>query len=150
MITERRTMSRDRRRAENGSRSLTSRYDGDNDELPRHYAWYNKNSGDLLQRAGTKKPNDLGLFDAQGNCFTWRMETLANYPATVVSQAVEGKENDLVVNSTLSRVPRGGGFHSQASNVRSSYRLIVVPTTRFHNFGFRPSRTLVPKRVRKK
>ena len=60
--------------------AVTSRYYGETEELLGYYAWYAKNSHDLLQQVGTKKPNDLGLFDVQGNCLTWCQEHIDDYP----------------------------------------------------------------------
>jgi formylglycine-generating enzyme required for sulfatase activity len=54
--------------------AVTSRYFGETEELLEKYAWYERNSNKMLWRVGTKKPNDFGLFDVQGNCFTWCQE----------------------------------------------------------------------------
>lgn len=96
-----------------------------------------------MQRVGTKKPNDLGLFDAQGNCFTWCQGPFDAYPVAESDQAVDDKEVEhLAVVGTKSGVLRGGSFSFQASNVRSAYRLYYVPTYRANNIGFRLARTL--------
>lgn len=121
--------------------ATTSRYYGETDELLGSYAWYTTNTKDLLQRVGLKKPNDLGLFDVQGNCFTWCQEAYVDYPAG--EQVVEDTEGDIVVIGTVSRVLRGGSFDVRASYVRSAYRGFTVPTYRV-NGGFRPSRTFIP------
>jgi len=106
------------------------------------YAWYTKSSNNVLMPVGKKKPNDLGLFDVQGNCFTWCQDAYKEYPAASGDEAVEDKEGELVFNSTRSRVLRGGSFLFQASLVRSSYRNSNVPPVRSSSFGFRPARTL--------
>ena len=89
--------------------STTSRYYGETDELLGHYAWYTKNTGDRLQRVGMKKPNDFGLFDVQGNCFTWCQEPYRQYPKAEGNEPVEDSEvppEDLAVISTDHRVLR--------------------------------------------
>jgi formylglycine-generating enzyme required for sulfatase activity len=125
----------------------TSRYYGETDELLTHYAWYTKNSGDRLRRVGLKKPNEFGLFDAQGNCFTWCQEPYGEYPKAEDEGVVEDKEVDkdkLSVTSTISRVLRGGSFSVQPSDVRSSGRVSYVPTNRNSANGFRAARTFTP------
>ena len=65
--------------------SVTSRYYGETEELLPKYGWYNKNGRDRSWPVGSKKPNDLGLFDVNGNVFTWCQERIQS-----VSQ-VKGK-----------------------------------------------------------
>ena len=126
------------------SGAATSRYYGETDELLGQYAWYTKSSGDSLQRVGLKKPNDFGLFDVQGNCFTWCQEPYDAYPEAGGDKAVEDKEGKLVVISTNSRVLRGGSFAGLPSLVRSANRNDFVPAYRNYSVGFRPSRTFIP------
>ncbi len=61
--------------------ALTSRYYGETEELLPKYAWYQKNSQERTWPVGSLKPNDLGLFDVQGNVFTWCQESYKAYPA---------------------------------------------------------------------
>jgi formylglycine-generating enzyme required for sulfatase activity len=120
--------------------AVTARYFGETDELLAKYAWYNKNSQDRSWPVGSLKANDLGLFDVQGNVFTWCQERFKAYPEG--NKATEDTEDDLVVTSTDSRVLRGGSFITPASLVRSACRSDYVPTNRYTNIGFRPARTL--------
>ena len=60
--------------------ALTSRYYGETEDLLPKYAWYLKNSQERTWPVGSLKPNDLGLFDVQGNVFTWCQEKLKTYP----------------------------------------------------------------------
>jgi formylglycine-generating enzyme required for sulfatase activity len=123
----------------------TSRYYGETEELLTHYAWYMKNSGDRLQRVGLKKPNDFGLFDVQGNCFTWCQEGYDVYPKAERNEAVadtEVTEDKKVAKSILTGVLRGGSFFNLASNVRSAYRINSAPSYRHFVNGFRAARTL--------
>jgi formylglycine-generating enzyme required for sulfatase activity len=123
--------------------ALTSRYYGETEELLPKYAWYDKNSQERTWPVGSLKPNDLGLFDVQGNLFTWCQESYKQYPAGKGDEAVEDQEDGLVVTSTDSRVLRGGSFLSRASVVRSANRFDSVPTLRNYSVGFRPARTLL-------
>jgi formylglycine-generating enzyme required for sulfatase activity len=94
---------------------------------------------------GSKKPNDLGLFDLHGNVYTWCQESYeGDYPASKNGEGIEDKEGELSIKSTVSRVLRGGAFTTQASFVRSAYRFRGVPTLRNAIVGFRPARTFTP------
>jgi len=116
--------------------ALTARYYGETEELLPKYAWYNKNSQQQPWPVGSLKPNDLGLFDAQGNVFTWCQESYDT------DWGVDDREDALSIIPTTGRVLRGGSFSYRASVVRSSYRYIMVPSARTASYGVRPSRTL--------
>ncbi len=122
--------------------ALTSRYYGEMNELLPKYAWSFKNSQARTWPVGSLKPNDLGLFDAQGNVYTWCQERYKEYPAGKGGGAVEDQEDELVVTSTDRRVVRGGSFSDPASHVRSAFRDLTVPTDRDLMLGFRLARTL--------
>ena len=129
------------------SGAATSRYFGETDELMSAYVWYTKNANESVQRVGQKKPNDLGLFDVQGNCFTWCQETYKEYPKLIGDAAVEDKEvakDELVVINTVSRVLRGGSYRSVASVVRSALRTESMPSDEYNNGSFRLARTVPP------
>jgi formylglycine-generating enzyme required for sulfatase activity len=123
--------------------SVTSRYYGETEDLLVNYAWYFRNSNALHPPVGTKKPNDLGLFDVQGNCWTWCQEPRENYPGAEGDNAVEDQEvKELVVRGTQVRALRGGSFTNPASFVRSANRDNAVPSNRLNIIGFRLARTL--------
>jgi formylglycine-generating enzyme required for sulfatase activity len=129
------------------AKALTSRYFGETDDLLRNYAWYRENSGDLLQRVGGKKPNDFGLFDTQGNCFTWCQDPLGDYLGARDDEVVEDKElpkDKLAIIGTHLRVLRGCSYFNAASNLRSSQRGGEPPTNGGDFFGVRPARTIKP------
>ena len=122
----------------------TSRYYGETEEMLGQHAWYTKNAREMPWPVGLKKPNDLGLFDAEGNCLTWCQEAYSAYPSAEGKAVIEDKEGALAVVGTVSRVLRGGSFIDQASFLRSSNRDNYAPSNRSDNNGFRPSRTLLP------
>jgi formylglycine-generating enzyme required for sulfatase activity len=122
--------------------AVTSRYFGETEELLPKYAWYTKNSKEQTWPVGSLKPNDLGLFDVQGNAYTWCQESYKDYPTGKGEEAAEDKEDELVISPTQSRVLRGGSFLSRASYLRSATRLCYVPSYRYDDFGFRVARTL--------
>ena len=124
--------------------AVTARYFGETDELLPKYAWYQQNSQEKTWPVGSLKPNELGLFDVQGNVFTWCQESVKAYPSVKGEEIAEDREDILVVTSTISRVLRGGSFFNKASSLRSASRLVNVPTMRSFSFGFRVARTITP------
>ena len=122
--------------------SVTSRYYGETEELLPKYAWYNKNGRDRSWPVGSLKPNDLGLFDVQGNVFTWCQERFKAYPTSKENESSEDKE-DMLSMTLDNRGLRGGSFDVPASLMRSAFRNGVVPTYRSDgDVGLRPARTL--------
>ena len=75
--------------------AVTTRYYGETEELLPKYAWYNKNSQDRTWPVGRKKPNDFGLFDVQGNVFTWCQESFKPYRKAKENETTEDKEDVL-------------------------------------------------------
>jgi eukaryotic-like serine/threonine-protein kinase len=123
--------------------AATARYYGETEELLEKYAWYFKNSKEQTWPVGSLKPNDLGLFDVQGNVFSWCQEGYENYQSNPNGGAVDDKEFSLGITSD-SRVLRGGAFGDPAASVRSAVRDSYAPTTRTISDGFRPARTFTP------
>ena len=73
---------------------------------------------------GSLKPNELGLFDVQGNVYTWCQEEYSSYPQG--EETKEDKEDILSINRQ-GRVLRGGSLFNQASIVRSANRKYNPP-----------------------
>src|SRR5262249_32686095 len=124
--------------------SLTSRYYGETEDLLGKYAWYIKNSQGKTWPVGTKKPNDFGLFDMQGNVYTWCQERYKSYSQDEGEGPKEEREDIYSINNQESRVLRGGSFRYPTWLVRSAYRNRDVPTYRGNFVGFRPARTIAP------
>src|SRR5262249_12388227 len=115
--------------------AVTSRSYGETVELLGKYGWYDQNSKGRTWAGGSKKPNDLGLFDLHGNVYTWCQESLKGYPAPKDDGAFEDKEDFVSIQLSISRVLRGGSFTNPASLVRCADRLRDVPTNRLVNVG---------------
>jgi formylglycine-generating enzyme required for sulfatase activity len=124
--------------------AVTSRYYGETEELLPRYAWYLNNAEAKTWPVGRLRPNDLGLFDAQGNLFTWCQERYLTYPLLIGERVFEDKKDDLSINNDHDRVLRGGSFFDLASVLRSAVRDVNLTATRRYDFGFRPARTLPP------
>jgi len=122
--------------------SVTSRYYGESEELLGKYAWYLSNSLDRTWPVGTKKPNDLGLFDLHGNVWCWCQESQKAYPEVTNQEVIEDKEDVLSIVSTTRRILRGGALNTNGLFIRSANRYWNVPTYPGANVGFRPARTL--------
>jgi formylglycine-generating enzyme required for sulfatase activity len=122
--------------------AVTARYFGETDELLPRYAWYDRNSQERTWPVGSKKPNDLGLFDVQGNMLTWCQESYKEYPQG--KEAADDKEDGLAIVSTEGRLLRGGSFLHSAVYVRSAFRDSYGPSLRVDNVGVRPARTIIP------
>jgi eukaryotic-like serine/threonine-protein kinase len=120
--------------------ALTSRFYGETEELLPKYAWYFNNAQERTWPVGTLKPNDIGLFDALGNVYTWCQERYNNYP-----QSREENKDDIEdtysINIFEIRVLRGGSFFYRASFVRCAVRDGRAPTDCLSYVGFRPART---------
>jgi formylglycine-generating enzyme required for sulfatase activity len=120
----------------------TSRYYGETEELLTSYAWFLENPRNRAWPVvGTKKPNDLGLFDMHGLVWTWCQERYAPYPEARGQEAIEDKEDVDTIEDTQRRVWRGGSVGDQAVNVRSANRYWSLPISRINTAGFRLART---------
>jgi formylglycine-generating enzyme required for sulfatase activity len=116
--------------------TLTSRYYGSAEVLLKHYAWYEKNSGqpNRVQPCGRMLPNDVGLFDLMGNAWEWCQDRYIVNP---------GKANTSIgdIIDDASRVLRGGSFSFSPAFLRSAYSNWDAPASRYRNNGFRLART---------
>lgn len=121
----------------------SSRYYGEADQLLGNYAWYINNSDIRTWPTGSLKPNDLGLFDMQGNVQEWCQERYVDYSGIPSAFSVDTEDGEAVRN-TARRVLRGGSFGVRASELRSAYRNFNRPLNRYNNSGFRLARTHKP------
>jgi len=119
--------------ARGGNKSNGYQYSGSNNI--RDIAWYDGNSEDGAHPVGTKKANELGIYDMTGNVDEWVSDRYgflyyANSPLHDPNGPVEGG----------SRVIRGGSWYIHASNARVSIRYGYGPGIRSFNIGFRLAR----------
>jgi formylglycine-generating enzyme required for sulfatase activity len=121
---------------------------GDDEGLLKYYAWYADNAKDR-QPAGQRRPNPLGLYDMHGNVFEWVRDWHSEYgPGVAVDPTglASGKcgrfdlEKKTVQfdDSQACRVMRGGSFGISPADLRSAFRVAVVPPENWAPFlGFR-------------
>ena len=121
----------------------TSRYYGQADELLDQYAWYVNTSDDRTWPVGSLQPNDMGLFDMQGNVQEWCQEQYVDYSRVLGSVTAEREDTETLKNS-VRRILRGGSFGVRSSDVRSAFRSFNRPPNRYDNSGFRVARTYKP------
>jgi serine/threonine protein kinase/formylglycine-generating enzyme required for sulfatase activity len=121
--------------------AATSRYFGESEELLDHYAWSSRNSSGRPWPVGLKMPNDLGLFDSLGNCWSWCHDAYRDYRGFGKS-GVDSEQGGAVKDDER-RLMRGGSYDDQASYLRSAYRNTGNPGFEFSTYGFRVARTIV-------
>ncbi len=85
--------------ARGGNRSHNYLYSGSDDI--NEVAWWQDNSGSKLHPVGTKRPNELGLYDMTGNAREWCSDWQERYPSTA-------QTNPKGPQSGRWRVMRGG------------------------------------------
>ena len=128
--------------ARGGNKSNGYTYSGSNriDEV----AWYYKNSYDLgtshpnhgTNSVGTKKANELGIFDMSGNVYEWCEDTwhesYLGAPGNGTAWLTGGNDSR--------RVLRGGSWLSYDYVSRVAYRVRYTPANRGNYSGFRLAR----------
>ena len=93
-----------------------------------NYAITNKDNISFSFKVGTKKPNELGIYDMSGNVQEWIGEyyQIYKYP-----EEMHDLENSMV------RILRGGSFNSWTSTAKVHWRVGVLSDAEFYEVGFR-------------
>lgn len=100
--------------ARGGNKSKGYKYSGSNDV--NEVAWYWMNCGSITHPVGTKKANELGLYDMSGNVREWCNDFMGNYTE-------EAQTNPIGPTTGVVRVVRGGTWgNSDPASCRVSYR----------------------------
>lgn len=114
--------------ARGGNMSRGYKYSGGNDL--NSVAWHSLNSGRVTHRVGSKKPNELGLYDMSGNVYEWCSDWFGNYSAGAAT-------NPAGPASGFYHVYRGGSWFDKQSFCRVSYRIYNTSDCHYDNLGLR-------------
>jgi formylglycine-generating enzyme required for sulfatase activity len=81
-------------------------------------------------RVGSKRSNELGIFDMSGNVFEWVNDFWGKYSEGL-------KTNPAGPARGSDRVFRGGSWNYAARDCQVSTRFVIIPDFRNNNLGFR-------------
>ena len=114
--------------ARGGKQSKGHKYAGSNniDDV----AWYDDNSNGQTHPVATKLPNELGIYDMNGNVDEWCQDWKGSYSSS-------SQTNPQGPSSGSRRVLRGGSWGDISWLCRVSHRGSYSPDGMFGNFGFR-------------
>jgi formylglycine-generating enzyme required for sulfatase activity len=92
------------------------------------YAITQENNISFSFRVGTKKPNELGIYDMSGNVQEWIGEYYQFY---------ERPDELSDLNNSMIRILRGGSFNSWVNTSKVYWRVGVLSDAKFYEVGFR-------------
>ena len=119
--------------ARGGKNSRGFKYSGSNNVGEVAWvAWYDGNSGEKTHPVGTKKANELGLYDMSGNVWEWCLDDYQEDSSRAKPEFDRGNDQ-----GGSKRVSRGGSWYSSARFCRSAIRYNYGPGNRYYYLGFR-------------
>lgn len=119
--------------ARGGLKMRETMYAGSNDLDS--VGWYTSNSNRQTHPVGSKRANELGIYDMSGNVWEWCGDRNGSYPKELESNPRGPKSGE-------GRVLRGGSWDGSAEYLLVSYRDLYGPNFRSNLYGFRIARTL--------
>jgi sulfatase modifying factor 1 len=116
--------------ARGGTKSKGFKYSGS--DIIDEVAWYDENSKNTVHPVGTKKSNELGLYDMTGNILEWCAD---NYDGDYYQVSPQNDPQGPRIGSD--RVLRGGSYVGDSDDCRIAKRFSRRPVTSLLRFGFR-------------
>lgn len=95
------------------------------------YARYKDNSAPYSYFSGSKKPNELGIYDMSGNVYEWIGDWYQIYRSDVDSVTYHNPDESAV------RLIRGGSFREPENVLRTYWRVGVLADYESYDIGFR-------------
>jgi len=116
-----------------GNKSNGYKYSGSN--LITDVGWFLSNSNNTPHPVGSKKPNELGIYDMSGNVWELCSDWFEKYT----------KDNQIDPQGPSEgsyRVRRGGSWYNNALDCRTTFRTDVTESFRRYNMGFRVAHSI--------
>ena len=121
--------------ARGGNKSKGFKYSGSNNI--NKVAWFYKNFGCKTHKVGTKKPNELGVYDMSGNVWEWCSDWYdSNYYSKSPKNSPQGP------TSGKYRVLRGGSWGNGSVSCRVADRDRNNPDSSDYRYGFRLAKSV--------
>ena len=114
--------------ARGGTKSRGYKYSGSNSI--QEVAWYHTNSGGRTHPVKKKEPNELGIYDMNGNVWEWCQDRYGNYK-------LGEQTNPLGPARGSCRISRGGCWYCDVQFCRVSNRSSRAPDRRINRLGLR-------------
>lgn len=119
--------------ARGGNKSNGYKYSGSNDL--NEVGWYETNSGGKTHPVGTKKPNELGIYDMSGNLWEWCQDWTGPYPSIEQTNPTDPEDG-------THRIMRGGSWTYDQNFCRVSRRNYISHVIGVSNCGLRLAMTV--------
>ena len=98
-------------------------------------SWYSENSNSKTHEIKTKFPNELGIYDMNGNVWEWINDNSGVYSGIERINSIGPKKKGL-------KILRGGSFNSIMSDTKLTFRDELSPNIKDIYYGFRIAKTI--------